>query len=76
MLDRNEKETRISIRQRAAKVRQNWTPGERVRRTGLPPDMPIRLRAHLGDVPESVWPPFGVFQLVESRLVPLRSRVD
>ncbi len=32
------------IRCRAAEVRRNWTPAETLRRTGLPPDTPERLR--------------------------------
>jgi hypothetical protein len=32
------------IEQRAAQVRRRWSFSERIRRTGLPPDMPIRLR--------------------------------
>jgi hypothetical protein len=32
------------IRQRAAAVRGHWTISERSRRTGLPPDAPIKLR--------------------------------
>jgi hypothetical protein len=32
------------IEQRAAEVRRRWSLTERLRRTGLPPDMPIRLR--------------------------------
>jgi hypothetical protein len=32
------------VRRRAAKVRVAWTPSERRRRTGLPPDIPSALR--------------------------------
>jgi hypothetical protein len=59
------------IRRRAATVRAHWSPRERTERTGLPPDMPVWLRALLDDRPENSWPPQGVFQLVESRLLPL-----
>jgi hypothetical protein len=38
------------IEQRAAEVRRQWSFSERIRRTGLPPDMPIRMRLW----PESV----------------------
>lgn len=32
------------VRKRAAEVRRHWSPVETVRRTGLPPDIPTRLR--------------------------------
>ena len=32
------------VRQRAAEIRRHWSPIERVERTGLPPDIPARLR--------------------------------
>jgi hypothetical protein len=32
------------IRKRAAQIRSLWSPSERLRRTGLPPDVPPRLR--------------------------------
>jgi hypothetical protein len=38
---------------------------------GLPPDMPERIRDHLNEYTEPAWPPIGLFQLVESRLIPL-----
>ncbi len=72
MMERNENGTTTGVRRRAAEVRRQWSLSERARRTGLPPDMPARLRAHLNDRTESNWPPAGVFQLVESRLVPLQ----
>lgn len=34
----------LEVRRRAAEVRRNWSPLETVRRTGLPPDIPTRLR--------------------------------
>ena len=74
MTDHHEEARGKEIRQRAAAVRANWSPRERAHRTGLPPDMPVRLRAHLNECPEDKWPPAGVFQLVESRLLPLRAR--
>jgi hypothetical protein len=76
MIGRSENATRNGIYARAAEVRQHWSPRERALRTGLPPDMPARLRAHLFDLPERSWPPMGEFQLVESRLIPLRVQVD
>jgi hypothetical protein len=34
----------LEIEQRAARVRSQWSASERVRRTGLPPDVPARLQ--------------------------------
>jgi len=34
----------IEVRKRAAEIRRNWSPLETIRRTGLPPDTPTRLR--------------------------------
>jgi hypothetical protein len=59
------------IVRRAAEIRQNWSPRERARRTGLPPDMPERLRARLNGCSASSWPWDGLFELIESRLVPV-----
>lgn len=36
--------TAFEIENRAAQVRASWSPAERLRRTGLPPDVPERLR--------------------------------
>jgi hypothetical protein len=36
------------VERRAAEVRRQWSMAERIRRTGLPPDMPFRL----SDLPE------------------------
>lgn len=44
-----------SIRRRAAEIRQNWSASEKATRTGLPPDMPNRLRRHLVGRPEDTW---------------------
>jgi hypothetical protein len=33
------------VRNRAAEIRRNWSPLEKLRRTGLPPDLPAKLRA-------------------------------
>jgi hypothetical protein len=35
------------VRKRAAEIRRHWSPLERAQRTGLPPDIPARLRAFL-----------------------------
>jgi hypothetical protein len=32
------------VRKRAAEIRQHWSPLEKIQRTGLPPDIPARLR--------------------------------
>ena len=36
--------TALEIEKRAAQIRRNWSMAERLRRTGLPPDAPPRLR--------------------------------
>jgi len=38
------KDKALEIERRAAKVRRQWSAAERVRRMGLPPDVPERLR--------------------------------
>jgi hypothetical protein len=38
------------VQKRAAEIRRHWSPLEKLRRTGLPPDVPARLRQFiLGD---------------------------
>jgi hypothetical protein len=44
------------IRRRAAKVRGAWTPSERRRRTGLPPDIPNALREYMLSPRRHAWP--------------------
>ena len=34
----------LEIEKRAARIRSQWSVAERVRRTGLPPDVPARLQ--------------------------------
>jgi hypothetical protein len=34
----------LEIEKRAARIRSQWSAAERVRRTGLPPDVPTRLQ--------------------------------
>jgi hypothetical protein len=34
----------LEIEKRAARIRSQWSAAERVRRTGLPPDVPARLQ--------------------------------
>ena len=43
------------IRDRAAEIRRDWTPTEKLRRTGLPPDMPRGLRAFILGSPQRAW---------------------
>jgi len=44
------------IRQRAAKIRDRWTNGERHRRRGLPPDTPIQVRDYVFAPRGVAWP--------------------
>jgi hypothetical protein len=37
----------LDVRKRAAEIRGTWSPGERRRRMGLPPDTPTKLRDFL-----------------------------
>lgn len=43
------------VRERAADVRRNWTLDERIKRLGLPPDLPPRLQTYLTGRPERNW---------------------
>jgi hypothetical protein len=43
------------IRSRAAEIRKRWSPAERLRRTGLPPDVPDRLRDYILGKPALEW---------------------
>jgi len=43
------------VRKRAAEVRRGWSTQEAVRRTGLPPDVPTRLRQFILGTPQSEW---------------------
>lgn len=43
------------IYSRAATIRRQWTMGERMRRLGLPPDMPARLQTYLTGRMERSW---------------------
>lgn len=51
------KELKVSseIEKRAARVRSQWSAAERVRRTGLPPDVPARLEAFILGSRASQW---------------------
>ena len=43
------------VRKRAAEVRNRWSPIEKIRRTGLPPDVPTRLREFILGEPRIEW---------------------
>ena len=43
------------IRRRVAEIQRNWTPSEKARRTGLPPDIPSRLRQFILGETEPQW---------------------
>jgi hypothetical protein len=42
------------VRKRAAEIRREWSPLEKLRRTGLPPDMPATLRQYFSS-PQRAW---------------------
>ena len=43
------------VHHRAAEIRKRWSPAERQRRIGLPPDTPIRLRQYVLGHPLVAW---------------------
>jgi hypothetical protein len=43
------------VRRRAAEIRRHWSPLEKLRRTGLPPDMPPKLRQYFLGSPQRAW---------------------
>lgn len=45
------------VRKRAAEIRQHWSPLEKIQRTGLPPDIPARLRQLFLGTPQPRWSP-------------------
>jgi hypothetical protein len=45
------------VRRRAAEVRRNWSPVEKERRMGLPPDIPTRLKQFILGESEPQWSP-------------------
>jgi hypothetical protein len=49
----------VEVRRRAAKVRKQWSPIEKRRRQGLPPDAPRLLREYLLGSPSQIWPLAG-----------------
>lgn len=44
-----------AVRRRAADIRRQWTLRERMKRLGLPPDMPERLQTYLTGRPDRSW---------------------
>ena len=45
----------LEIQKRAEQIRMQWSADERLRRTGLPPDVPPRLRAFILDRRHPRW---------------------
>lgn len=45
----------LEIEKRAARIRSQWSAAERVRRTGLPPDVPARLQELIMGRREPQW---------------------
>ena len=43
------------IRRRATEIQRNWSPTEKARRMGLPPDIPSRLRQFILGETEPQW---------------------
>jgi hypothetical protein len=45
------------VRKRAAEIRRGWSPLEKIRRTGLPPDVPARLKQFILGGSQPNWSP-------------------
>ena len=45
------------VRNRAAEIRRHWSPVEKAQRTGLPPDIPARLRELILGPSQASWSP-------------------
>jgi hypothetical protein len=45
----------LEVEKRAARIRSQWSFAERVRRTGLPPDVPSQLREFILGRPQGQW---------------------
>ena len=43
------------VRRRAEEIRREWSPLEKLRRTGLPPDMPPKLQQFFLGSPPRAW---------------------
>jgi hypothetical protein len=52
----------LEIEKRAAQIRSQWSPTERVRRTGLPPDVPARLQEFIMSPRQPEWRVVGTRQ--------------
>ena len=56
----------LEIEKRAAQIRSQWSASERVRRTGLPPDVPSRLEEFILGRREPQWCVAGIHQSAKS----------
>jgi hypothetical protein len=45
----------LEVEKRAAKIRSQWSFAERIRRTGLPPDVPSKLREFILGRRQAQW---------------------
>jgi hypothetical protein len=52
----------LEIEKRAARIRSQWSAAERVRRTGLPPDVPTRLQEFILGRRQPQWCVVGLDQ--------------
>jgi hypothetical protein len=55
------------IENRAARIRSQWSAAERVRRTGLPPDVPARLQEFILGRREPQWCVVGSQQSAKTK---------
>ena len=49
----------LEVERRAEQIRSHWSPDERLRRMGLPPDVPSRLREFILGRRQSMWAMIG-----------------
>ena len=52
----------LEVQKRAAQIRSHWSPAEKARRTGLPPDVPSRLQEFILGRRQSAWPAIHLHQ--------------
>jgi hypothetical protein len=57
MATRHHKVEAQEVQKRAAEIRRHWSPLEKLRRTGLPPDVPARLRQFIMSGSTADWTP-------------------
>jgi hypothetical protein len=43
------------VQRRAAEIRRHWSPLEKIQRTGLPPDIPARLKQFILGPAQAQW---------------------